>query len=369
MAEGEIDDLTTKQYLTLTLGNQASGVVKPEIGGNVNFGIKSQFMRELREETFSRNKNDDAHEHVEQVLDIVGLFNIPGVTHDTVMLGVFPITFTRASKSTMNHQLLDSQGPILGMTPAQALMAIQTMADHSQKWYDGSSSRSINNNNRTLKESLLLFAKEPILTRSPPGYYTRIDNRPPFKEKKSTLEELMNKHLEESTQRRAEMEEWIEQLTKEFHAKTVSEVNNSSFDQCKAVYDDKEPPLNNEINEPHEVSFVFADRTYQEKGVSSKILSCQQPPKELNPGNFTLPCTIGSLNFYAMADLGASINVIPISIFEHLKLSNLKETDMTVVMADMTEKTPLGIIENVLVKIDKFLFSQRLHNYGHDRGT
>ncbi|GJU70625.1 hypothetical protein Tco_1256884 [Tanacetum coccineum] len=49
-------------------------------------------MRELREDTFSENKNDDAHEHVERVLDIVSLFNIPGQSHDAVMLRVFPIT-------------------------------------------------------------------------------------------------------------------------------------------------------------------------------------------------------------------------------------------------------------------------------------
>ncbi|GKD57600.1 hypothetical protein Tco_1290987 [Tanacetum coccineum] len=98
MAEGEIDNLTMKQYLTLTRGNQAPGMVKPEIGGNVNFEIKSQFMRELREDTFSGNKNDDAHEHVERVLDIVNLFNILGVSHDVVMLRVFPITLTGDAK-------------------------------------------------------------------------------------------------------------------------------------------------------------------------------------------------------------------------------------------------------------------------------
>ncbi|GKE46704.1 hypothetical protein Tco_1477962 [Tanacetum coccineum] len=98
MAEGEIDNLTMKQYLALTRGNQAPGVVKPEIGGNVNFEIKIQFMRELREDTFFRNKNDDAQKHVERVLDIVSLFNIPGVSHDAIMLCVFPITLTRAAK-------------------------------------------------------------------------------------------------------------------------------------------------------------------------------------------------------------------------------------------------------------------------------
>nr|GEX63377.1 leucine-rich repeat transmembrane protein kinase protein [Tanacetum cinerariifolium] len=98
MVEGKIDNLTMEQYLALIRGNQASGVVKPEIGGNVNFEIKCQFIQELREDTFSGNKNDDSHEHVERVSDIVSLFNIPGVSHDAVMLCVFPITLTRETK-------------------------------------------------------------------------------------------------------------------------------------------------------------------------------------------------------------------------------------------------------------------------------
>ncbi|GJS57931.1 hypothetical protein Tco_0652715 [Tanacetum coccineum] len=98
MAEGEIDNLTMEQYLALTRGNQAPGVVKPEIGGNVNFEIKVQVPARKRGDTFSREQNDDAHEHVERVLDIVSLFNIPGVSHDAVMLRVFPITLTGAAK-------------------------------------------------------------------------------------------------------------------------------------------------------------------------------------------------------------------------------------------------------------------------------
>ncbi|GKA31424.1 hypothetical protein Tco_0717729 [Tanacetum coccineum] len=98
MGEVDINTLMMEQYLALTRGNHAPSVVKPEIGGNVNFEIKSQFMRELREDTFSRNKNDDAHEHVEIILDFVSVFNILGVSHDAVMLCVFPITLTGAAK-------------------------------------------------------------------------------------------------------------------------------------------------------------------------------------------------------------------------------------------------------------------------------
>ncbi|GJU97987.1 reverse transcriptase domain-containing protein [Tanacetum coccineum] len=212
----------------------------------------------------------------------------------------------------------------------------------------------------------------------PPGYYTRIDNRPPFREKRLSLEELMNKHFEESTYRRAKMEEWvkklqenakintrnqsaslknletqIERLTKEFHTKAANEINNSTFDHCKAMYTDKMTPHD---NGQHEVSFDNYTQIVQEKVASLKVLPCQLPPKEINPGNFTLPCTIRSLNFHAMADLDVSVNVIPKSMFEHLKLAQLKKTDMLVEMVDMTKRSPIGIVENVLVEIDKFLF-------------
>nr|GEX03882.1 hypothetical protein [Tanacetum cinerariifolium] len=80
----------------------------------------------------------------------------------------------------------------------------------------------------------------------------------------------------------------------------------------------------------------------------TKVLQCQLPPKELNPRNFTLPCTIGNFDFYDMADLGASVNVMPRNIFEYLRLANLRNTNMLVEMAVMTKKAPLCIIENIL---------------------
>ncbi|GJT66505.1 hypothetical protein Tco_1017985 [Tanacetum coccineum] len=82
----DVDTLTVEQYLALSRENQAPSVVKPEIGDNVNFKIKSQFMCELMEDTFSGNKDEDAHDHIDRVLSIVGLFNIPGVSKDVVML-------------------------------------------------------------------------------------------------------------------------------------------------------------------------------------------------------------------------------------------------------------------------------------------
>ncbi|GKA56718.1 hypothetical protein Tco_0755790 [Tanacetum coccineum] len=135
MPEGDIDNLTMEQYLALTPGNQAWGVVKPKIRGNVNFEIKSQFMRELREDTFSGNKNDDAHEHVERLKG--GWTDYPQE----------PLTPGISLKKSLSKGL--GKGLIPGMTPAQALTAIQTMTGHSQKWHDYSSSRNMDSNSNT----------------------------------------------------------------------------------------------------------------------------------------------------------------------------------------------------------------------------
>ncbi|GKE90286.1 phospholipase-like protein, partial [Tanacetum coccineum] len=125
--------------------------------------------------------------------------------------------------------------------------------------------------------------------------------------------------------------------------------------ECKLVYTNKniqvEAPSCG-IKKVKGVAFVAE----KEEVITSGTLPCQLPPKELNPESFTLPCTISNLNLYAMADLGASVNIMPKSIFEHLKLANLKETIMVIEIADMTKKAPLGIVENIQVKIDKFLF-------------
>jgi hypothetical protein len=81
------------------------------------------------------------------------------------------------------------------------------------------------------------------------------------------------------------------------------------------------------------------------------------PKKVDDPGSFTLPCSIGSQSIKnALADLGASINLMPHSMFLKLGYSGLKPTRMNIQLADRSVKYPVGICENVLVKVGKFKF-------------
>ena len=79
-------------------------------------------------------------------------------------------------------------------------------------------------------------------------------------------------------------------------------------------------------------------------------------PKFEDPGAFTIPCTIGSANFAkALCDLGASINLMPYSVFKTLGIVQPRATSMRLQMANRTMKRPFGIVDDVLVRVDKFI--------------
>ena len=81
------------------------------------------------------------------------------------------------------------------------------------------------------------------------------------------------------------------------------------------------------------------------------------PPKLKDPGSFTIPCSIGGCDFgKALCDLGACINLMPFSIFRKLGLEEVKSTTVSLQLADRFVKYPLGVIEDVLVKVGKFIF-------------
>ncbi|GJT18278.1 hypothetical protein Tco_0876984 [Tanacetum coccineum] len=84
--EIDIETLTLEQYLALNRNNSQVGVKRPEINKNISFKIKSQILRELRENTFSGRVTEDAMEHLRNILEIARLFNTPGISRNDIML-------------------------------------------------------------------------------------------------------------------------------------------------------------------------------------------------------------------------------------------------------------------------------------------
>ncbi|KAL4280726.1 hypothetical protein GQ457_03G013620 [Hibiscus cannabinus] len=87
------------------------------------------------------------------------------------------------------------------------------------------------------------------------------------------------------------------------------------------------------------------------------MLHNRLPPKLKDPGSFTIPCAIG--NHYAgkaLCDLGASINLMPKSVFQRLGIGKARPTTVMLQLADRSYIQPEGKIKDILVKVDKFIF-------------
>jgi hypothetical protein len=89
----------------------------------------------------------------------------------------------------------------------------------------------------------------------------------------------------------------------------------------------------------------------------SSILQCKLPIKYKDSGCPTITCMIGVSQIErALLDLGASVNLLPYLVYVQLGLGELKLTSMTLQLTDRSVKVPWGIVEDVLIKVDKFYF-------------
>ncbi|XP_070009769.1 uncharacterized protein [Nicotiana sylvestris] len=85
------------------------------------------------------------------------------------------------------------------------------------------------------------------------------------------------------------------------------------------------------------------------------IIATSTVQKKEDPRTFTIPCTIGAHDFArALCDNGASINLMPLAIYKQARLGLPRPTSIRLQMADRSIKRPVGIVDDVLVKVGKF---------------
>ena len=87
------------------------------------------------------------------------------------------------------------------------------------------------------------------------------------------------------------------------------------------------------------------------------IIQCKTPVKYKDPGCPTISVIIGGTCVEnALLDLGASVNLLPYSMYKQLELGELKPTSITLSFADRSIKIPKGTVEDVLIQVDKFYY-------------
>ncbi|XP_057719618.1 uncharacterized protein LOC130934044 [Arachis stenosperma] len=89
----------------------------------------------------------------------------------------------------------------------------------------------------------------------------------------------------------------------------------------------------------------------------STVIQKGLPPKLKDPESFIISCTIGNMTLEkALYDIGASINLMPLSLRKKLAIEEVKPIRMSLQMADKSLKIPNRVVENLLVKIGEFIF-------------
>ncbi|RYR66887.1 hypothetical protein Ahy_A03g013051 [Arachis hypogaea] len=84
------------------------------------------------------------------------------------------------------------------------------------------------------------------------------------------------------------------------------------------------------------------------------LIQPEFPIKKKDPGSFYIPCAIGETMFdKGLCDLGASINLMPLSLMKRLQINEIMPTDVVIRLADKTQKQAIGVVGNVLVKVGK----------------
>ncbi|KAK4737122.1 hypothetical protein R3W88_000819 [Solanum pinnatisectum] len=101
------------------------------------------------------------------------------------------------------------------------------------------------------------------------------------------------------------------------------------------------------------VSFEDDDKLQHCSAIATRSLE----QKKEDPSAFIIQCIIGLLHFAkALCDLGASINLMSLSIYKELGLWAPKSTTMRLLITDRTVKRPIGVLQDVLVKVESFIF-------------
>ena len=90
---------------------------------------------------------------------------------------------------------------------------------------------------------------------------------------------------------------------------------------------------------------------------STSLIRNNFPRKYKDPGSPTISIVVGNSKLgHALVDLGASVNLLPYSVYVELGLGELELTNITLQLDDCSVKIPRGIVKDVLVQVDKFYF-------------
>nr|GEW52653.1 hypothetical protein [Tanacetum cinerariifolium] len=344
-----LSTITTTLIIPIPLSFQSpflTRVTRPKIEDKDNFELKGQFLKELRTNTFNGSNHEDANEHIKKVLEIVDLFHIHNITIDQVMLRAFPMFLTRSASRWLKNK------PSGSITTWEDLKT-KFLRKYCPLARTAKNMEEINNFQQETDKNLYHTWErfKELLMKCPQHYLTEMQET--VADAKVAIQEMAKYsqkwHNGTSRTKSTETSNGLAAIQAQLNnlEREIKNVNEKVYDaqvgceQCKGIHYTKDCLLKEEgktLEEAYYTQFAITR-------------------KENDLGSFTLLYYNNNVCFdNALADLGASISVMPLSTYLNLGLDELAHIKLIVKLADRTVKYPKGIAKNVLVGIGKTNF-------------
>ncbi|GJS90353.1 hypothetical protein Tco_0772989 [Tanacetum coccineum] len=428
---------TMEEYMSKTRANYGSGIARPKIDDKDHFKLKGQFLKELRDNTFSGSDHEDANKHIEKVREIVDLFHIPNITQDQYcppariamkmeeinnfqqepdetlyqaweifkellmkcpqhyLIEMQDVILFYNGLEYLTRQILDLKGVIATKTTADAKAAIQEMAEYSQKCHNGTSKtrstetfdglaaiqEQLNNLGRKIKKvNEKVYAAQRHEENSNFIKEIRASTDAAIRNQGASIKtlEIQIRKISKVLQKRGfgslpsstetNLRDHVKSIstTVEADMTPIRHIGSSQYavsaqQNSKLMFESRQAtiPFPSHLNDYYcdEKNRSYKPQCLDAYSYRSTCIDDSLPQKEKDLGSFTLPCYINNVCFKnALADLGASISVMPLSTYLNLGLGELAHTKLIVELVDITVKHPKGIAKNVLLGIGKFVF-------------
>ncbi|GKC32927.1 reverse transcriptase domain-containing protein, partial [Tanacetum coccineum] len=297
--------------------NGRGGPIAPIPIQATDFGLRHHMIQQVQNTCqFHGLSGDDANRHIDKFLEVTQHMKQNGVSDDALRLSLFPYSLTHHATSWHRDTInAAAGGTFMQKTPKECYELIENMTAHHNHW-DTSAERG-------------------ELTRS------TTSSSPEIATLNKKLDDLSNVILK------------ISQSNQQVN------VFNPSCETCGGPHRYTECPA---------VSGYTQETAYATTG-DVKAITTRSGVAYDGP---TIPPTLSLLpkevereteatkdkldECLALTDLGASINLMPLSVWKHLSLSELTSTRMTLELANRSTVTPAGVAEDVFVKVGKFYF-------------
>ncbi|GJY56412.1 putative ribonuclease H-like domain-containing protein [Tanacetum coccineum] len=345
--------------MSQTRADYGSGVARPKIKEKDSFELKGQFLKELRDNTFSGSDHEDANENIKKVLKIVDLFHILNITIDQVILRAFLMSLTGAASRWLRNK------PSGSITTWEDLKS-KFLSKYCPHARTAKKIEEINNFQQEPDENLYQAWErfKELLMKCPQHYLTEMQEVVLFYNglDVSTRQILDSKGVipsKTAADAKVAIQEMAE-YSQKWHNGTSRARSTKTSNGLAAIH----AQLNNlgrvtkKVNEKAYAAQVGCEQC---KGPHyTKDFLLKEEGKTLEEAYYTQFGAPFQGGGYRAKTQGASISVMPLSTYLNLGLGELAHTKLIVELAYRTVKYPKGVVENILVGIGKFTFPVEL---------